>query len=90
MCMKSEYMFLMMVIPVLSNRKLRIDVYLEPLIEELFLLWHVGVLTHDHAMNQTFMMRATLMWTINDLPAYGVASEWSTADIMGCPKCMEA
>ncbi|KAL0378732.1 UNVERIFIED_CONTAM: hypothetical protein Sradi_3178700 [Sesamum radiatum] len=28
-------------------------------------------------------MRAALMWTINDLPAYGMASGWSTAGIMG-------
>ncbi|KAL0403689.1 UNVERIFIED_CONTAM: hypothetical protein Sradi_2009700 [Sesamum radiatum] len=44
---------------------------------------------YDHATNQAFMMRAALMWTINDLPAYGMASGWSTADIMGCPVCME-
>ncbi|KAL0381103.1 UNVERIFIED_CONTAM: hypothetical protein Sangu_0174600 [Sesamum angustifolium] len=79
MCMKSEYMFLTMVIPGLSNPKHLIDVYLEPLIDELLQLWHVGVRTHDHATNQAFMMRATLMFTVNDLPAYGMASGWSTA-----------
>ncbi|KAL0293475.1 UNVERIFIED_CONTAM: hypothetical protein Sangu_3236700 [Sesamum angustifolium] len=51
MCMKPEYMFLTMVIPGLSNSKCRIDVYLEPLIEEFLQLWHIGVLTNDHAMN---------------------------------------
>ncbi|KAL0416559.1 UNVERIFIED_CONTAM: hypothetical protein Slati_3487800 [Sesamum latifolium] len=35
MCMSSEYIFLMMVIPSPSNPKRLIDVYLEPLIEEL-------------------------------------------------------
>ncbi|KAL0430494.1 UNVERIFIED_CONTAM: hypothetical protein Sradi_0675400 [Sesamum radiatum] len=79
MCMKPEYMFLTMVIPGPSNPKRCIDIYLEPLIKELLQLWHVGVLTHDHATNQAFMMRAALMWTINDLPAYGMASGWSTA-----------
>ncbi|KAL0329089.1 UNVERIFIED_CONTAM: hypothetical protein Sradi_4895600 [Sesamum radiatum] len=39
--------------------------------------------------NQAFMMRAALMWTVNDLPAYGMASGWSTAGIMGCPICMD-
>ncbi|KAL0428620.1 UNVERIFIED_CONTAM: hypothetical protein Slati_3036800 [Sesamum latifolium] len=81
--MKPEYMFLTMVIPGPSNPKRHIDVYLEPLIEELLQLWHVGVLTHDHAMNQTFMMRAALMWTVNDLPVYGMASGWSTAVLWG-------
>ncbi|KAL0367675.1 UNVERIFIED_CONTAM: hypothetical protein Sradi_3657600 [Sesamum radiatum] len=78
-----------MVIPGPSNPKRCIDIYLEPLIKELLQLWHIGVLTHDHATNQAFMMRAALMWTINDLPAYGMASGWSTAGIMGCPVCME-
>ncbi|KAL0420773.1 UNVERIFIED_CONTAM: hypothetical protein Slati_3100200 [Sesamum latifolium] len=45
MCMSFEYMFLMMVIPSPSNPKRLIDVYLEPLIEELLQLWHVGVRT---------------------------------------------
>ncbi|KAK4407806.1 hypothetical protein Sango_0361600 [Sesamum angolense] len=35
--------------------------------------------------DQAFMMRATLMWTVNDLPVYGMASWWSTSGIMGCP-----
>ncbi|KAL0325042.1 UNVERIFIED_CONTAM: hypothetical protein Sradi_5073500 [Sesamum radiatum] len=89
MCMKSEYMFLTMVIPGPSNPKRLIDVYLQPLIDDLLQLWHVGVRTHDHATNQAFMMRAALMWTVNDLPAYGMASAWSTAGIMGCPICMD-
>ncbi|KAL0458232.1 UNVERIFIED_CONTAM: hypothetical protein Slati_0450400 [Sesamum latifolium] len=35
MCMSSEYMLLMMVIPGPSNSKCLIDIYLQPLIEEL-------------------------------------------------------
>ncbi|KAL0297753.1 UNVERIFIED_CONTAM: hypothetical protein Sradi_6827400 [Sesamum radiatum] len=89
MCMKPEYLFLTLVIPGLSSPKRRIDVYLESLIEELLQLWHVGVLTHGHATNQAFMMRATLMWTVNYLSTYGMASGWSTTGIMGCPVCME-
>ncbi|KAL0449091.1 UNVERIFIED_CONTAM: hypothetical protein Slati_1465500 [Sesamum latifolium] len=52
-------------------------------------LWHVGVLTRDSARDETFAMRAALMWTVNDLPAYGMASGWSSAGVMGCPVCME-
>ncbi|KAL0283110.1 UNVERIFIED_CONTAM: hypothetical protein Sangu_2910700 [Sesamum angustifolium] len=78
MCMSCEYIFLMMVIPDLSNLKRLIDVYLEPLIEELLQLWHVGVRTYGHATDRDFIMRATLMWTANDLTAYGMASGWST------------
>ncbi|KAL0333127.1 UNVERIFIED_CONTAM: hypothetical protein Scaly_2214200 [Sesamum calycinum] len=81
--MKPEYMFLTMLIPGPSNPERRIDVYSESLIEELLQLWHVGVLMHNHGTNQVFMMREALMWTVNDLPAYGMASGWSTAGIMG-------
>ncbi|KAK4383548.1 hypothetical protein Sango_2764800 [Sesamum angolense] len=63
-----------MVIPDPSNPKRLIDVYLEPLIEELLQLWHVGVRTYGHSTDNTFMMRAALMWTVNNLLAYGIAS----------------
>ncbi|KAL0405387.1 UNVERIFIED_CONTAM: hypothetical protein Slati_3852600 [Sesamum latifolium] len=66
-----------------------IDVYLEPLIEELQNLWHVGVLMRDSARDETFVMCAALIWTVNDLPAYGMASGWSSAGVMGCPVCMK-
>ncbi|KAL0419032.1 UNVERIFIED_CONTAM: hypothetical protein Sradi_1316700 [Sesamum radiatum] len=88
MCMSSKYMFLKMVIPGPSNLKRLIDVYLELLIEELLQLWHMGVRTYDHATDWAFMIRAALMWTMNDLPAYGVTSGWNTTGVMGCPVCM--
>ncbi|KAK4406442.1 hypothetical protein Sango_0650700 [Sesamum angolense] len=89
MCMSSEYIFLTMVIPDPSNPKRLIDVYLESLIKKLLQLWYVGVRTYDHATNRAFMMRTVLMWTVNDLPAYGMASGWSTAGVMGCPIYMD-
>ncbi|KAL0374013.1 UNVERIFIED_CONTAM: hypothetical protein Sradi_3317000 [Sesamum radiatum] len=82
-------MFLTMVILGPSNPKRLIDVYLEPLIDGLLQLWHIGVRTHDHTTNRAFMMRAVLMWNVNDLSAYGMASGWSIAGIMGCPICMD-
>ncbi|KAL0339374.1 UNVERIFIED_CONTAM: hypothetical protein Sangu_1459500 [Sesamum angustifolium] len=78
-----------MVIPSPSNSKRLIDVYLESLIEELLQLWHVGVRMYDHATDWDFMMQAALMWTVNDLPAYGMASGWSTVGVMKCPICMD-
>ncbi|KAL0416192.1 UNVERIFIED_CONTAM: hypothetical protein Slati_3451100 [Sesamum latifolium] len=52
-------------------------------------LWHVGVMMHDSARDETFAMCAALMWTVNDLPAYGMAFGWSSAGVMECPVCME-
>ncbi|KAK4381788.1 hypothetical protein Sango_2934500 [Sesamum angolense] len=34
-------------------------------------------------------MRAVMMWTLNDLPAYGMASRWSTAGVIRCSVCMD-
>ncbi|KAL0405154.1 UNVERIFIED_CONTAM: hypothetical protein Slati_3829300 [Sesamum latifolium] len=88
MYMSFEYIFLTMVIRGPSNLKRLIDVYSKPLIEELLQLWHVGVRTYDHATDNEFIMRATLMWTVND-PAYGMTSGWSTVGVIGCPVCMD-
>ncbi|XP_050915202.1 uncharacterized protein LOC127130179 [Lathyrus oleraceus] len=52
-----------------------IDVYLQPLIEELKKLWELGVDTYDASKNQTFKIRATLLWTISDYPGYAMLSE---------------
>ncbi|KAL0387661.1 UNVERIFIED_CONTAM: hypothetical protein Sradi_2647900 [Sesamum radiatum] len=89
MCMKPEYMFLSLIIPGPANPKRLINVYLQPLIEELVQLWQVGAQTYDAFRKEFFMMRATLMWTVNDFPAYGMLSSWSTAGIMGCLICMD-
>ncbi|KAL0394602.1 UNVERIFIED_CONTAM: hypothetical protein Slati_4426400 [Sesamum latifolium] len=89
MCISSEYMFLSMVILGPSNPKHLIDVYLEPLIEELQNLWHVGVLTRDSVKDEKFMMRTVLMWTVNELPTYGMAFGWKSVGAMGCPVCMK-
>ncbi|XP_029130026.1 uncharacterized protein LOC114916771 [Cajanus cajan] len=62
---------------------------MQPLIDELCSLWNDGTLTYDVSLRQNFMMKAALMWTINDFPAYGMLSGWSTAGRLGCPICMD-
>ncbi|KAL0282750.1 UNVERIFIED_CONTAM: hypothetical protein Sradi_7252600, partial [Sesamum radiatum] len=36
-----------------------------------------------------FRHAVELMWTVNDLPTYGMASGWSTVGVMVCPVCMD-
>jgi len=43
----------------------------------------------DILRKQNFVMRAALVWTINDFPAYGMLSGWSTHEKLACPYCME-
>jgi len=59
-------MFLSMVIPSPSSPGWNIDVCLRSLIDELTQLWSSRVLTYDISRKQNFVMRAVLMWTIND------------------------
>jgi hypothetical protein len=89
MCMTSPFLYLTIIIPGPSNPKGKIDVYLQPLIDELKILWSEGVLTYDIFRKENFTMRAALMWTIGDFPAYGMLSGWMTAGRLACPYCME-
>ncbi|XP_038975417.1 uncharacterized protein LOC120106535 [Phoenix dactylifera] len=66
-----------------------IDVLLRPLIDELKMLWEVGVTTYDISRKENFQMKAALLWTINDFPAYGMLLGWSTHGKLACPYCME-
>jgi len=52
-------------------------------------LWSSGALTYDISRKQNFLMKTALMWTINDFPAYGMLSGWSTHEKLSCPYCME-
>ncbi|KAK6793962.1 hypothetical protein RDI58_007415 [Solanum bulbocastanum] len=86
-CVKSEYIMLSMIILGLSSPGNDIDMYLQPLIAELNELWEVGMETYDIVTNQTFMMRAAVLWTISDFPALVMLSEWSTKGKWACPTC---
>lgn len=87
MCMKEPYMFLTVIVPGPKNPKHKLDVFLQPVIEELKQLWEEGVITYDVSLRQNFQMRAALMWTISDFPAYAMLSGWGTAGKLACPYC---
>jgi len=52
-------------------------------------LWSSGALTYDVSRKHNFVMRAALMWTINDFLAYRMVFGWSTHRKLACPYCME-
>ncbi|XP_019251295.1 PREDICTED: uncharacterized protein LOC109230226 [Nicotiana attenuata] len=87
MCMKQEFFILSLLIPGPKPPGNNIDVFLQPLIEELNELWDVGVGTYDASTKEILQMRAALMWTINDFPAYGTLSGWCTYGRFACPSC---
>ncbi|KAL4301596.1 hypothetical protein AHAS_Ahas17G0316700 [Arachis hypogaea] len=87
MSMKHEYFMLSLLIPGPKSPGNDINIYLQPLIEELKELWEVGVETYDASKNETFQMYAALMWTISDFSAYAMLSGWSTKGKLACPCC---
>jgi len=52
-------------------------------------LWSSGALTDDISRKHNFVMRAALMWTINDFLTYRMVSGLSTYGKLACPYCME-
>ncbi|XP_058763597.1 uncharacterized protein LOC131637050 [Vicia villosa] len=86
-CMKAEYSMLSLLIPGPFSPGNNIDMYLQPLIEELKVLWDLGVETYDAPLSQTFQMRAALLWTISDFLGYAMLSGWITKGKLACPCC---
>jgi len=78
-----------MMIPEPKNPGKKLDVFQRPLIVELNNLWSVGVETYNVYRKENFQLRAALMWTISDFPAYGMLSGWSTHGNLSCPYYME-
>lgn len=67
-----------------------IDVYLGPLIKDLQKLWE-GCPALDSSMpegSRNFVLRAILLWTINDFPAYGLVAGQQVKGYKGCPVCI--
>ncbi|XP_042974900.1 uncharacterized protein LOC122306541 [Carya illinoinensis] len=89
LCTKDQFFMTSLLIPGPRSPGNEIDVYLQPLIDELIDLWKNGVDTYDAMTAQTFRLHATLFWTINDFPAYGNLSGWSTKGKMACPSCRQ-
>ncbi|XP_021737381.1 uncharacterized protein LOC110703896 isoform X2 [Chenopodium quinoa] len=85
-CMKSSSFIFSLIIPGKYSPGIDIDVYLQPLIHELKLLWK-GVHAFDAYSRENFKLQAALHSTINDFPAYAMLSGWSTRGYKACPSC---
>ncbi|XP_019058653.1 PREDICTED: uncharacterized protein LOC109116879 [Tarenaya hassleriana] len=84
MCLKKEFLFLTVLIPGPEHPKKSFDIFLHPLIEELLELWHCGIDAYNASQKENFKLKAVLMWTINDFPAYGMLSGCSTHGRLPC------
>ncbi|XP_074378403.1 uncharacterized protein LOC141719942 [Apium graveolens] len=65
-----------------------IDVYLQPLIEDLQKLWH-GKQVYDAFKKESFILRGILLWTISDYPALGNLSGNIIKGYNACVVCVD-
>ncbi|XP_071709264.1 uncharacterized protein [Rutidosis leptorrhynchoides] len=87
LCMKKPFLFLSLLIPGPSAPGNNIDVYMQPLVDELKELWDTRVNTYDASTKRYFTLRASLLWTVSEFPAYANLSGWSTKGKLACPSC---
>ncbi|KAL4585273.1 hypothetical protein LXL04_009889 [Taraxacum kok-saghyz] len=85
---KSNYL-LTLLIPGPKSPGKDFDVFLRPLVDELNVLWGDGVQAYDAHSKSLFTLRAAVIWTISDFPAYAYLSGWSTMGKLACPICLE-
>ncbi|XP_013617360.1 PREDICTED: uncharacterized protein LOC106323850 [Brassica oleracea var. oleracea] len=86
-CMKSENIMLTMLIPGPTAPSNNIDVYLQPLIEDLKSLWTEGMAVYDSFKKESFNLRAMLMWSITDYPGLGTLAGCKVKGKQACNVC---
>ena len=57
--------------------------------DDLKTLWEKGVETYDAHLHEVFTLKAILLWTINDFPAYGNLAGCTVKGYYACPICGE-
>ena len=53
------------------------------------MLWEEGIYKFNISKRENFQLRAALMWTINDFPAFLMLSRWSTTGRYSYPYSMD-
>lgn len=89
LCFKRKYIMLCLLIQGPKQPGNDIDVFLEPVIDDLEILWKEGVETWDAYGQENFKLRVLLFCTINDYPALGNLSGQTVKGKKACSDCME-
>ncbi|GJS08525.1 putative transposon, En/Spm-like protein [Tanacetum coccineum] len=85
LCMKRKFIMFSVLISGYPGND--IDVFLEPLVNDLQTLFEKGVETYDAFKKENFNMRAVVLWTINDYPALGTLCGCPYSGFKGCVVC---
>ncbi|GJW13218.1 putative transposon, En/Spm-like protein [Tanacetum coccineum] len=85
LCMKRKFIMLSVLISRYPGND--IDVFLEPLVDDLHTLFETGVDTYDASTKENFNLRAIMLWMINDYPALGTLCGCLYSGFKGCVVC---
>ncbi|GJQ99368.1 putative transposon, En/Spm-like protein [Tanacetum coccineum] len=85
LCMKRKFIMLSVLISRYPGND--IDVFLEPLVDDLHTLFETGVDTYDASTKENFNLRAVVLWTINDYPTLGTLCGCPYSGFNGCVVC---
>ncbi|XP_074378202.1 uncharacterized protein LOC141719728 [Apium graveolens] len=88
LCMKRKYIMLCLLISGPTEPGNDIDVFLQPLIEDLQELWR-GKQVYDAYKQENFLLRGILLWTISDYPALGNLSGNVIKGYNACTICVD-
>ncbi|XP_071676619.1 uncharacterized protein [Lolium perenne] len=90
LCMKRKFIMMPVLIQGPKQPGNDIDVYLQPLFEELLQLWSKpGVHAWDEYKQESFNLRALLFVTINDWPALSNLSGQTNKGYNACTHCLD-
>jgi hypothetical protein len=73
--MKEGVMFLSLIVLSPKDLVTKINVFMQPLIEEVKVMWQ-GIEAYDSHLKCSFTLRAAYLWSIHDLLAYVIFSGW--------------
>ena len=87
MCMKQSNFILSFLIPGKHAPGHNMDVYFQPLIEDLLHMFVNGVRTYDPSKGEHFQLHAAVLWTITDFLGLGYVYGCVTSGEAACPDC---
>jgi hypothetical protein len=87
-CLKEGFIFLALVIPGPKEPKKQMNIFLQPLFEELKILWS-GVDAYDSHLKYRFNLRVAYLWSIHDYLGCGKFAGWCVPGRLNCPTCMD-
>jgi hypothetical protein len=88
LCHERKYLILSILIQGLNQPDIDIDVFLEPLMEDMVKLWNAGVRMWDQYQQEYFTLKVIIFICIHDVPG-GFTVSGQTKGKSTCPFCMD-